>query len=80
MSNGLLPRAAAPRVKTKESSDAASKSEAHHCFSGVTFGGQTLFSFPAVCGRKEVARVQKKAFRLVVCAVILLYIFCIKAH
>ena len=46
----------------------------------VTFGGQTLFSFPAVCGRKEVAHVRKKAFRLFMCAVILLYIFCIKAH
>ena len=30
----------------------------------VTFGGQTLFSFPAVCGRKKVAHVQKKAFQL----------------
>ena len=46
----------------------------------VTFGGQTIFSFPAVCGRKEVAHVQKKAFRLFMCAVILLYIFCIKAR
>lgn len=43
----------------------------------VTFGGQTIFSFPAVCDRKEVAHVQKKAFRLFMCAVILLYIFCI---
>ena len=42
--------------------------------------GQTLFSFPTVRGRKEVAHVRKKAFRLLVCAVILLYIFCIKAH
>jgi len=70
----------APRVKTKESSDAASKSEAHHCFSGVTFGGQTLFSFPAVRGRKEVAHVRKKAFQFFMYAVILLYIFCIKAR
>jgi len=46
----------------------------------VTFGGQTLFSFPAGCGRKEVARVQKKAFQLFMYAVILLYIFCIKAR
>ena len=46
----------------------------------VTFSGQTLFSFPAVRGRKEVAHVQKKAFRLFLCAVILLYIFCIKAR
>ena len=42
--------------------------------------GQTLCSFPAVCGRKEVARMRKKAFQLFVCAVILLYIFCIKAR
>jgi len=48
-------------------------------FSGVTFGGQTFFSFPAGCGRKEVAHVREKAFQLVVCAVVLLYIFCIKA-
>ena len=47
---------------------------------GGTYGGQTLFSFPAVCGRKEVARMQKKAFRLFVCAAVLLYIFCIKAR
>lgn len=33
-----------------------------------------------VSGRKEVARVQKKAWKLLVCAVIVLYIFCIKAH
>ena len=33
-------------------------------FSGVTFGGQTLFSFPAGYGRKEVAHVRKKAFQL----------------
>ena len=46
----------------------------------VTFGGQTLFSFPAVCGRKEVTRVQKKAFQLFVCTAVLLYIFCIKAR
>ena len=46
----------------------------------VTYGGQTFFSFPAVCGRKEVARMQKKAFRLFICAVIVLYIFCIKAR
>lgn len=49
-------------------------------FSGVTFGGQTLFPFPTGCGRKEVAHVRKKAFRLLICAVILLYIFCIKAY
>ena len=36
-------------------------------FSGVTLGGQTLFSFPAGCCRKEVAHVQKKAFRLFIC-------------
>ena len=35
---------------------------------------------PVVSGRKEVARVQKKAWKLLVCAVIVLYIFCIKAH
>jgi len=33
-------------------------------FSGVTFGGRALFSFPAVRGRKEVAHVRKKAFQL----------------
>ena len=37
-------------------------------------------SLPAVCGRKEVARMQKKAFQLFMCAVIVLYIFCIKAR
>lgn len=48
-------------------------------FSGVTFGGQTLFPFPTGCGRKEVAHVRKKAFQFFMYAVILLYIFCIKA-
>ena len=49
-------------------------------FSGVTFGGQTLFSFPAGCGRKEVAQMKKKAFELFICAVIVLYSCFIKAH
>ena len=39
-----------------------------------------IFFFPAVCGRKEVALMRKKAFELFICAVIVLYIFLVKAH
>lgn len=41
--------------------------------------GQTFF-FPTVCGRKEVLRMRKKAFELFIYAVIVLYIFLVKAH
>lgn len=39
-----------------------------------------IFFLSSVWGGKEVARMQKKAVQLLICAVILLYIFCIKAR
>lgn len=39
-----------------------------------------IFFLSSVRGGKEVVRMQKKAVQLLVCAVILLYIFCIKAR